>query len=151
MNHNRDEFIDYGLLDEEIDIISHPNSFQMLLKWHLRNPEKVSYEELSRRTGMSLSVISRMVNAEQRDYNPDLKYIMAFILGLHINYFYAEKILNQAGFNLSLNTRRNRLYKKLLLYYYNLSVKDCNDYLVQNGEDPLTKNENITSYHVIKL
>lgn len=125
------------------------STFSEMLKSYMKHPVKVTQEELSERTGISVSTIHRMLAAEKMNYNPSIQNVLACIVGLHIDCMGNQKLLELAGYNLNLETRRNRLYRQIIGLFYNASVVECNNFLEYYGEKPLTKNENITSAHAI--
>lgn len=125
------------------------NTFSELLQSYMEYPIKVTQYELSARTGLSVSTIHRMLSAEKMNYNPPLQNVIACIVGLHIDFMASEKLLNLAGYNLNLETKRNRLYRAIVRLYYNASMVDCNNFLECNHEKALTKNQNILSPHAV--
>ena len=126
------------------------NTYSELLYWYMNHPVKITQEELSNRTGISTSTIRRMLSAEKYNHNPDIRAVIACIVGLHIDFIYSEKLLTLAGYNLLLDTKRNKIYRRIINLYYNASVTDCNNLLMAQNETPLTANKKIVSPHAVE-
>lgn len=111
--------------------------------------------ELSDCTGIPYDTITKMRNrkissggAAVKEQEPiGIKNIIACIVGLHIQYPENMVLIAKGGHHLRIEIPAEYAYLLICQYYYNYSVKACNDYLVRKKLNPLTDNNRILKEH----
>ena len=119
---------------------------KLLRQWMKR--KRMTIEELSARTGISIDTVKEMRSPRMRDKQKvfRLKNVIAIAIGLHLPFKDSIHLLRNAGYRLRKYDVIDKIYLKILSQYYDYPVASCNDYLVALGLLPLTNNDNISSY-----
>ena len=112
-----------------------PYDFGNALKL-LMEEREITVEQLAETSGLSEKTISRLRSGENK---PSLPTVIAICIGLSLDPFIAEQLVNIAGYSLG-GKKADRAFKLILGVAYSITVFDANDFLKKMGLPILNKN-----------
>ena len=102
----------------------------------LMEEREISVEQLAEASSLSEKTISRLRSGENK---PSLPTVIAICIGLSLDPFIAEQLVNIAGYSLG-GKKADRAFKLILGVAYSITIFDANDFLKKMGLPILNKN-----------
>lgn len=102
----------------------------------LMEEREITVEQLAETSGLSEKTISRLRSGENK---PSLPTVIAICIGLSLDPFIAEQLVNIAGYSLG-GKKADRAFKLILGVAYSITIFDANDFLKKMGLPILNKN-----------
>lgn len=101
----------------------------------LMEERNITIEQLAETSGLSEKTISRLRTGENK---PSLPTVIAICIGLSLDPFIAEQLVNIAGYSLG-GKKTDRAFKLILGVAYSITIFDANDFLRKMGLPILNK------------
>lgn len=111
-----------------------PSEFKRLLDGHLKR-KKVTIENLAELTGISDRTLRRMRN--EPDYPNNIGFVVAICIALHLLPDESTELVKAAGLSFR-TTLEGRAYLMLVCYAFEMTVGECNIFLLRMNLSPLT-------------
>ena len=86
-------------------------------------------KQIAEKTNMSTKTISRALSGEHVDLNT----VILMCLALQVPYIISAKLLENAGYTLTLSNPVHQFYWYILTYMYSESIDTINSYLESNN------------------
>lgn len=102
----------------------------------LMEEREITVEQLAETSGLSEKTISRLRSGENK---PALPTVIAICIGLSLDPFIAEQLVNIAGYSLG-GKKADRAFKLILGIAYSITIFDANNFLKKMGLPILNKN-----------
>lgn len=102
----------------------------------LMEEREITIEQLAETSGLSEKTISRLRSGENK---PSLPTVIAICIGLSLDPFIAEQLVNIAGYSLG-GKKADRAFKLILGVAYSITIFDANNFLKKMGLPILNKN-----------
>lgn len=102
----------------------------------LMEEREITVEQLAETSDLSEKTISRLRSGENK---PSLPTVIAICIGLSLDPFIAEQLVNIAGYSLG-GKKADRAFKLILGVAYSITIFDANDFLKKMGLPILNKN-----------
>lgn len=137
------EYIENGIKPAPDDV---PLSFNELFAKYLKL-KRITQEELSARSGVSVTTISRMCRKNPSENQYKIETIMACIIGMHLDFSVSFLLLRKANYALSEDSKRDRAYSRILKLHYGCSVIQVNTFLRCLGIEELVSDSKVQNPH----
>ena len=115
------------------------NSFSDSLK-KLMEIVEITVEELAEKIDVSPKTIQRLRNGENE--NPNIKTVVAMCIAMKLPPDLSMHLIETSGHRFKI-TEEDLVYKFLIRSCYTTPLEECNQYLINEGFEPLTKSNNV--------
>lgn len=113
-------------------------SFGKIIDYVLKYDD-MSIQDLEVASGVNERMIYRYINDEVK--NPNKRRVVALLRALDLPYAITNIAIKQAGIDFRYNHDEDDALLTVLTTMRGCSVKQCNDFLIKCGFDPLTNDE----------
>lgn len=131
MEKGRMAHYDSNMLVHTLNVL--PGSFSKTLV-ELMKTYEITAERLAEKSNISLETISRLRRC--KECNSSFETLISICIGLNLHPLLSLDLLRKAGKTFQV-TKKHVIYYDLLHVYWQKTIEDANDYLIQNGIKPL--------------